>query len=100
MANSLVIARTAPLDAVYASCAVALPTRATTEAVFITDAFVFLCLRNDKIACLHPYQTPFTYDLLESILYLEWMLGPIYVNIMGFIPDFVGSFDSIVVLLG
>lgn len=60
IANSLVIANTAPLLAVYASCGVALPTRATTLAVLMMEPRVFLCWRMLRMACLLPNQTPLT----------------------------------------
>lgn len=60
MASSRVMASTAPLLAVYASCGAPLPTRATTLAVLMILVFVFLCLRMLSTACLLPYQTPLT----------------------------------------
>ncbi len=60
IANSLVIAKTAPLLAVYASCGVALPTNATTLAVLMILPFVFPCFRILITACLHPNHTPLT----------------------------------------
>lgn len=83
------MANTAPLEAVYASCAVALPTRATTEAVLITDAFVFLWRRNDRIACLHPNQTPFTCNESEPEMINARIFELRYINIVGHIPDFL-----------
>lgn len=88
IASSLVIAKTAPLEAVYASCGVALPIRATTEAVLITDVFVLLWRRNDRIACLHPYQTPFTCGGLElgMISHSECRGSAAYINILDRVP--------------
>ena len=60
IANSLVIANTAPLLAVYASCGVALPTRATTLVVLITLPRFLACLRILSTACLLPNHTPLT----------------------------------------
>src|SRR5690242_19364293 len=60
IASSLVIANTAPLLAVYASCGVALPINATKLAVLIIIPLVFLCRRMLSTACLDPYHTPFT----------------------------------------
>ena len=60
MASSLVMARTAPLLAVYASCGVALPSKATTLAVLMMLPFLLLCFRKLMTACLHPNHTPLT----------------------------------------
>lgn len=99
MASSLVIASTAPFEAVYANCAAALPTRATTEAVLITDPLVFPYLRKARTACLQPYHTPFTCVLLDGCILVgrhgERLTD---IDIMSKIPDCIGSVNSIVIL--
>jgi hypothetical protein len=60
MANSLVIASTAPLLAVYASWGVALPTSATTLAVLMTLVFFLPYFLKLMTACLLPNHTPLT----------------------------------------
>lgn len=100
MANSRVRARTAPLDAVYAIWGVALPIRATIDAVLITDALVFPCLRNDSTACLQPYQTPLTYVTLYVRLGGRGVRDRqgAYIDVEGFIPRGFGGRDRIAVL--
>lgn len=60
IASSRVMAKTAPLLAVYANCAVALPTRATTLAVLMMLPFFLPYFRRLRTACLLPNRTPFT----------------------------------------
>lgn len=60
IANSRVIARTAPLLAVYANCGVAAPTSATIDAVLITEARFLPCFRKLRTACFDPNHTPLT----------------------------------------